>query len=46
MIGTGGSSAGSTGLDQADKKAEDHGKQGRDQARDAQEDKKSKSMQR
>jgi hypothetical protein len=33
-MGTGGSSAGTTGLNRADQAAGDHGKQGRDRARE------------
>jgi hypothetical protein len=39
-MGTGGSSAGTTGLNQADKAAGEHGQQGRDRAREVQKDKK------
>jgi len=38
-VGTGGSAAGTTGLDKADKAAGDHGKQGREIAREHQDDK-------
>jgi hypothetical protein len=42
-MGTGGSSAGTTGLNRADEAAGEKGKHGRDRAREAQKDKKNKN---